>query len=46
VGPVAGIALLVFCIMGLISATKGEVKPVPIIGKWGEEWFEGIKKVS
>ena len=43
--PIVGIALLVFTIMGLIKAVNGEAVPVPLIGKWGEEWFKGIKKV-
>lgn len=43
--PVVMIGLLVFNIMGLVNAINGEIKPVPIIGKWGEEWFKGIKKV-
>lgn len=44
-GPVAGIALLVLCIIGLIGASKGEVNTLPLIGKYGEAWFKGIKKV-
>lgn len=43
--PVAGIALFVLAIMGLINASKGEAKPLPMIGKWAEDWFKGIQKV-
>ena len=43
--PIVAIGLLVLNIMGLINATKGEMVPVPIIGKWAVEWFKGIKKV-
>ena len=45
VAPVGGIFLLVLAIMGLIKAVNGESVPVPLIGKWGEQWFEGITKV-
>ena len=43
---VGSLALLVFAIMGLINAIKGEAKPVPLIGKFAEDWFKGIKKNS
>ena len=42
--PAAYIFLLVLNIMGLIVACKGEQKPLPLIGKWGESWFKGINK--
>lgn len=45
-GPILGIALVVLAIMGLINAAKEEVKPLPIIGKWGEDWFKGLQKAS
>ncbi|MBN1268974.1 MAG: hypothetical protein JXB04_05260 [Kiritimatiellae bacterium] len=49
IGIVLGLALLVFMlvlnIMGLMNAIKGEAKPLPLIGKWGEDWFKGLKKV-
>jgi uncharacterized membrane protein len=48
IGPVIGliacIALLVFCIMGLINASKGVATPLPLIGGWAEDWFKGITK--
>jgi len=44
IAPVGGVFLLVLCIMGLINATKLEAKPVPLIGKWAEDWFKGITK--
>ena len=43
--PLAGIFLLVLNIIGLVNAAKGEAKPVPLIGKWGVDWFKGIRKV-
>lgn len=30
--PLLWIALLIFAIMGIVSAAKGEMKPLPIIG--------------
>ena len=41
-----GILSLILAIIGLINAINGEAKPLPIIGKWGEQWFAGVKKVS
>jgi uncharacterized membrane protein len=43
--PAAGIFLLVLGIMGLINAIKGEQKPVPLVGKYADDWFKGLKKV-
>lgn len=43
--PAAAIFLLVLTIMGLISAINGEAKPLPVIGKWGIDWFKGVTKV-
>lgn len=39
------IFLLVLDIMGLVNAVKGEQKPVPVIGKYAEDWFKGLTKV-
>lgn len=33
------ICLFVFWIMGLISAIKGEMKPVPLVGAMYQKWF-------
>lgn len=43
--PILFVACLVFTIMGLMTASKGEVKPLPVIGKYAEDWFKGIRKV-
>jgi uncharacterized membrane protein len=43
--PLAGIGLVVLGIMGLVAATRGEIKPLPLIGKYAEDWFKGIQKV-
>lgn len=42
--PIGGIILLVLTIMGLINAVNGKAVPVPLIGKWGEDWFKGLQK--
>jgi uncharacterized membrane protein len=39
-----GVGLLIFWIMGLISAVNGEEKPLPIIGKPFQKWFASIGK--
>lgn len=44
-GPVLGVLLLVLCILGLINAIKGIAAPIPVVGKWGEDWFKGLTKV-
>lgn len=43
--PAGMIFLLVLAVMGLINAVKGEQKPIPVIGKFAEDWFKGISKV-
>jgi len=42
--PAVGITVLVFDVIGLINALNGRMQPLPIIGKWGENWFKGITK--
>jgi uncharacterized membrane protein len=37
--------ILVLDIMGLVNAVKGEQKPVPVVGKYADDWFKGLKKV-
>lgn len=34
VAPVGGIATLVFAIMGIVNAAQGQMKPLPLIGKF------------
>ena len=36
------IVLLVFWIMGLISAVQGEMRPVPVLGEHYQRWFAGV----
>lgn len=42
--PAAGIFLLVLNILGLINAVKGLQVPIPVIGRYADDWFKGIKK--
>lgn len=36
------VGVLVFWILGLVSAVQGEMKPVPVLGEKFQEWFKGI----
>ena len=49
VGVILGLLLAIFglvlTIMGIINASNGVVKSLPVIGRWGEDWFKGIVKV-
>ncbi|HMN41783.1 MAG TPA: DUF4870 domain-containing protein [Phycisphaerales bacterium] len=40
--PLLGIANIVMNVLGVMSANKGQTKPLPVIGPWGEKWFAGI----
>jgi uncharacterized membrane protein len=42
--PVLLIGLLVLDVIGLVGAINGEMKPLPIIGKYAVEWFKGVRK--
>ena len=35
------LALFVFWIMGLLSAVRGEMRPVPLLGEQYQRWFAG-----
>lgn len=39
---IINLSLLVFWLLGLISAVQGEMKPVPVLGEQFQEWFKGI----
>jgi uncharacterized membrane protein len=36
------VVLFVFWIMGLISAVRGEMRPVPLLGEHYQRWFAGV----
>lgn len=44
VTPFGALALFVFTIMGLVNACQDKAKPLPLVGKFGEDWFKGITK--
>lgn len=37
--PIIALGLLVFWIMGLVSAINGQMKPVPLVGEMFQKWF-------
>ena len=41
-GFIGFILLLIFWIMGLVSAINGEENRIPIIGDLAQDWFKGI----
>ena len=42
VGGFLQIIFLVFLIIGLISAIKGQEKEIPLIGKYAQDWFNEL----
>jgi uncharacterized membrane protein len=36
------IGLLVLWFLGLLSALKGDMRPVPILGEHYQHWFAGV----
>jgi len=42
VNIVAVLVILVFWIMGVISAFQGKEKLLPLIGQYGQDWFKGL----
>jgi uncharacterized membrane protein len=43
IGWLAAIFLFVLWLMGLIYAAQGEMKPVPLLGKFFQDIFKGIQ---
>lgn len=37
------IGIFILWLIGLISAINGNMKPIPIIGKSAQQWFNGIR---
>jgi uncharacterized membrane protein len=46
IGMILYLPLFVLNIMGLVYAIQGQYKPLPLVGKWAEDWFKGVKKGS
>ncbi len=42
IGWILNIIVFIFWLIGLINATQGETKPVPIIGEFYQDLFKGI----
>lgn len=42
IGLLSMILFIVLCILGIINTSKGLMTPLPVIGKWGEDWFKGL----
>lgn len=40
------VGTVVMAVIGLINAINGRYQPLPLIGRFGEEWFGGIQKGS
>lgn len=41
-GSILFLALFVLWVMGILSAIKGEEKPVPVIGHLFQDWFKNV----
>ena len=42
---IVGLAALVLCILGMINASGGQMKPLPVVGQFADKWFGKIQKV-
>jgi uncharacterized membrane protein len=41
-GWIVEVALIAFCVLGLIGAIQGEKKPIPLLGDQFQEWFKSV----
>lgn len=41
-GWIIGIAAFILWIIGLIGAVQGQMKPVPIVGEYFQDWFKSL----
>lgn len=39
------VAALVLCVLGIMNASGGQCKPLPLIGQFADKWFGKIQKV-
>jgi len=48
IGWILIVAVSLFClvleILGIVNTSKGEAKPLPLVGQWAEDWFKGLTK--
>lgn len=42
IGAILSIGLFILWMLGLISAIKGEEKPIPLLGEQFQQWFRNI----
>ena len=40
--PLGNLAVFILWIIGIINAATNKKKPLPLIGKWAEEWFKNL----
>ena len=38
------VGALVLCVMGIMNASSGQCKPLPLIGQFADKWFGKIQK--
>jgi uncharacterized membrane protein len=38
------ITALVFCILGIVNASSGKCKPLPLVGRFADKWFGKVQK--
>ena len=42
IAPIGGVAIIILWIIGVFNAATYKQKPLPIIGKYAEKWFENF----
>jgi uncharacterized membrane protein len=40
INPLVSIAIIILLVMGIINAANGKMQPVPVIGKFAEQYFK------
>ena len=40
----ANLGGLVLCVIGIINASGGQCKPLPVVGKFADKWFGKVQK--
>jgi len=42
IGWILQVGVLVLWVMGLVYAVQGQMKEIPLIGKYAQQWFKGL----
>ena len=42
IGWILQIVVLVLWVMGLVYAVQGQMKEIPLVGKYAQQWFKGL----